>query len=222
MSSILPLRSEVDADGTGPRVVDLEGEDAEAVFNALASDTARTIYQTVYREAATASEIAERVGTSVQNVRYHVEKLQKAGLIDQVDTWYSSRGNEMSVYAATNGALIVSGDRSKSSQLRSVIEGFLGGLVALAMVSALAHWLVVEHFTEPVTVTTYPASDEPASGPVRQEYLAHGDSSPIHTVVAEIIVLPPGVLVFLGGLAVLLFATAVWAHRNGRYYTRPT
>jgi predicted transcriptional regulator len=43
----------------------------------------------------------------VQNVSYHVEKMETAGLITSVDTWYSSRGREMDVFAATSQPLVL-------------------------------------------------------------------------------------------------------------------
>jgi len=104
MSSILPIRSEPSTGDDEPRVVDLEGEDADAVFSALSSGTARQIVSSVHDDPKTQSEIADAIDTSVQNVRYHLDKLEDAGLVEVVDTWYSSRGNEMDVYAAADGA----------------------------------------------------------------------------------------------------------------------
>jgi len=44
MARLFPFRSETAAEEGHPRVVDLEGEDADAVFSALSSTTARRIY----------------------------------------------------------------------------------------------------------------------------------------------------------------------------------
>lgn len=224
MARILPLRSEVEVNTDEPRVVNLDGEEAEAVFNALSSDTSREIYRALYSEPATASEVAETVETSVQNARYHLDKLQEAGLIDQVDTWYSSRGNEMAVYAATSGALIVSGDRYKRSELRSMFETIMSSLAILAMFSVVAHYAILEYFTEPVSS---PDLENTASGESLDAYAnvdpdaytrgAEATPSPaeLDFVVAEVMTLPPGVLVFLGGLVVLgVVGTAYYLHQS--------
>lgn len=103
MARLFPFRSETPSQEGQPRVVDLEGEDADAVFSALSSTTARQIYARLDDEPGTPSDIADAIDSSIQNVRYHLENLEEAGLVEVVDTWYSSRGNEMSVYATTDG-----------------------------------------------------------------------------------------------------------------------
>ncbi len=145
MARLFPFRSEPDQTEGHPRIVDLEGEDADAVFSALSSTTARRIYARLEDEPGTPSDIADAVDSSIQNVRYHLEKLEDAGLIEVVDTWYSSRGNEMSVYAATDGPLIVTSDESTASRLREALSRFLGGIGILAGGSllvqyGLTHW----------------------------------------------------------------------------------
>ena len=135
MARLFPLRSEAPpSDGT-PRIVDLDDEDADAVFGALSSTTARRIYATLDEEPGTPSDVAESIDSSIQNVRYHLEKLEDAGLVDVVDTWYSSRGNEMSVYATANGPLIVTSDESRASQLKQAVSRYVGGIGILGAAS---------------------------------------------------------------------------------------
>jgi len=142
MSSLLPLRSEPTTGSQDPRVVDLEGEDAEQVFSALSSSTARRIVAELHEQPQTQSDVAERLDTTVQNVRYHLDKLEDAGLVEVVDTWYSSRGNEMKVYAPVDGALIVSGDEGTASRLRSAISRLVGGVTILGLASLLLQTLL--------------------------------------------------------------------------------
>ena len=137
MARLFPFRSEAPTTKGNPRIVGLEDEDADAVFSALSSTTARRIYAQISEEPGTPSDIAEAIDSSIQNVRYHLEKLEDAGLIEVVDTWYSSRGNEMSVYATADGPLIVTNDRSRAEKLREALSRFVGGLGALAGASAL-------------------------------------------------------------------------------------
>lgn len=198
MSQILPFRSEVEVSREAPKVVDLQGEESEAIFSALASETSRAIYRSLYDEPATASDLAERVDTSVQNVRYHLEKLQNAGLIDDVDTWYSSRGNEMTVYAATNEALIVAGDKYQQSELRSLFKSSAGAFGLLVGFSAIVHVLTLEHFTQEAFL---PGTHD-GSGVAPQDVQS-----------VEALLVEPGALVFLGGL-VLLAVYVAWSYRS--------
>ncbi|ELZ04203.1 ArsR/SmtB family transcription factor [Natrialba aegyptia] len=140
MARLFPRRSETPAQDGQPRIVDLEGEDADAVFSALSSTTARQIYSCLDGEPGTPSDIAEAIDSSIQNVRYHLENLEDAGLVEVVDTWYSSRGNEMSVYATTDGPLIVTSDESTGSRLKTALSRLIGGVGALAGGSLLVQY----------------------------------------------------------------------------------
>jgi len=142
MSSLLPLRSEPSTDEGEPRVVDLDGEEADEVFSALSSSTAREIVATLHEEPRTQSEISDALDTTVQNVRYHLDKLEDAGLVEVVDTWYSSRGNEMSVYAPADGALIVSNDEREASRIRTALSRLLGGVAVVGLASLVVQYVL--------------------------------------------------------------------------------
>lgn len=93
--------------------------DSDAVLDALSSNTARKVLATLHEEPGTASDLAETVDTSIQNVNHHLKQLQGAGLIDNVDTWYSTKGREMDVYAPANKPLVmVAGESGSEETLR--------------------------------------------------------------------------------------------------------
>ncbi|WP_248896268.1 ArsR/SmtB family transcription factor [Haloplanus halobius] len=89
------------------RVLSLTDDDAEQLIGSLSSETARSIVTALEARPATASELAESVSTSLQNVRHHLGNLEEAGLVDVADTRYSVKGREMTVYAATQDSLVV-------------------------------------------------------------------------------------------------------------------
>jgi predicted transcriptional regulator len=103
-SSLLPTREPVETDVDG-QFVSLD--DAGSVIDALASGTSRSIMSTLYESPRTASDVAEAVDTSMQNADYHLNKLRDAGLVEVVDTWYSSKGTEMDVYAPASDPLVM-------------------------------------------------------------------------------------------------------------------
>jgi DNA-binding transcriptional ArsR family regulator len=142
MSSLLPIRSEPSTGDDEPRVVDLDGEEADEVFSALSSSTAREIVAVLHDEPRTQSGIAEELDTTVQNVRYHLDKLENAGLVEVVDTWYSSRGNEMSVFAPADGALIVAGNDRQRSRIRTALSRLVGGVTVVGLASLLVQRLL--------------------------------------------------------------------------------
>lgn len=106
--------------------VDREGglvglEDPGTVFEVLSSSTARTILGALYRNPGPASDVATRVGTSLQNSTYHLNRLQDADLVNVVDTWYSAKGTEMNDYAPVNDPLVLFAGGSVSKQTVSRI-----------------------------------------------------------------------------------------------------
>ena len=139
MSSIFPLRDTVTRDGDRePRLVDLDEDTADEVFEALSSSTTRSIFLSLHQDPQTASDLAETTDTSVQNVQYHLGKLEDADLIDVVDTWYSERGTEMKVYAPKDDSLVLFAGRDKQSTLRSLLNRVAGIVTLLVPVSILA------------------------------------------------------------------------------------
>lgn len=194
MSRLLPLRTPVERENTEPRVLDIADEDADDVLAALSTDTARDVLAAAYDEPRPASELADAADTSLQNARYHLDKLADAGLVEVADTWYSERGTEMKVYAPTNGPVaVVAGENSRS--LRNRLRSLLGTVAAVALTSAVVQWLFTRGGERGGRVQT---ADAPSTG----------DPGPIQSLVTE-----PGLLFFAGGLAVLLVLW-VWAARR--------
>jgi len=135
MSRLLPFKSEATSTPDEPRVLDLGDEATDAALSALSSETARKILATVYEEPKTPPEIRDEVGTSLQNVHYHVEQLSDAELIERAGTGYSEKGTEMTVYGPANQAFVLfAGKEHDRSRLKSALSRLLGsvGLLALA------------------------------------------------------------------------------------------
>jgi DNA-binding transcriptional ArsR family regulator len=138
MAQMLPRRPSVER-GEGLRLEAIDDEAADQVFDALSSGTARSILAAVYDDPAPASELAEAADTSLQNARYHIEKLVDAELIEAADTWYSEQGREMTVYAPADESLVVvAGEPGRIASLRGALRQVVGAIGALAAGSVLA------------------------------------------------------------------------------------
>ncbi|MFB6159690.1 MAG: ArsR/SmtB family transcription factor [Haloferacaceae archaeon] len=107
MSSPFPLRPSIDHAPRSRVEIDLGDEETTAVLGALGSETARSILHAVADGPAPASELADEVDSSLQNVHYHLTKLRDAGLVTEAGTWYSAKGNEMDVYDLTSERVAV-------------------------------------------------------------------------------------------------------------------
>lgn len=179
----------------GVQTIDITGEKAEQTFQALSSQTSREVLELLYDNPSTPVELADELDTSPQNIHYHLRKLVATDLIESVDTVYSSRGTEMDVYAPTNEAFVLlSGEESKTTQIRTLLKRFLGGLGVLTIVSLLLQ-LILSMF----------GTREVASGP-------SPSTEPWFTS-SETLGLQPGLFLFVGGLVILLMAIW-WMYRD--------
>jgi DNA-binding transcriptional ArsR family regulator len=136
MSRLLPFKTQVEPDEGEPRVLSIDDDAADDVFSALSSQTARDILAALYEDPRTASDLAEAADTSLQNARYHLDNLQESGLVEVVDTWYSSRGTEMKVYAPSDASVVMfAGDDSTGPTLRQALGRLVGGVGVLSLAS---------------------------------------------------------------------------------------
>jgi len=209
MGSLFPLRNPVvsSAEET-PRLVDLDDDVADEVFEALSAATARELLAACYEEPATASELADEVDTSLQNARYHLDTLLEAGLVEVVDTWYSERGTEMKVYAPANESLVLFASNDGSA-LRDLLGRVLGATVLLGVLS-----LLVETFLGASDDAAYQSDGGGVS--IASEGADASTSTPIAEAARSGGLLDlaqhPGLVFFLGGALILalLVAWTVW------------
>jgi len=118
--SVFPIKGAVERPDRDPTVVQFD--DADEMFAVLASETARAVVSAVSEDPATASELADRLGSSIQNVTYHLDRLTDAGILTVVDFWYSSRGQEMDVYAL-DAPLVIRLDDGSTDENNESNEG---------------------------------------------------------------------------------------------------
>ena len=201
------LPSEVDAsaaDDPSPRVIGLDGDEADSLLSALSSGTARNVLTELHDDPDTPSALADRVDTSLQNVQYHLSNLADAGLVEVVDTVYSEKGREMKVFAPADRPLVmVAGGDTDAGELRTALTRLLGGVALLGVLSALVQaWL-----------RGLPFGSMSAGGGAGS---ADGVRVAAEATTAATAAggLPPGLVFFLGGLAVLLAGFAAWYVRR--------
>jgi DNA-binding transcriptional ArsR family regulator len=109
MSGLPPRKPPVETFDLEPRVLDVTDDaDAEMVA-ALSSDTARRTLSELYTEPATQSALADRVGTSIQNVCHHLDRLVATGLVTVIEQCCSENGYGMDVYAPANRTVFSGG-----------------------------------------------------------------------------------------------------------------
>jgi DNA-binding transcriptional ArsR family regulator len=154
MSRLLPFKSESTRKPDGARVLSLEDEATDEALSALSSETAREILSLVYEEPRTPPEIRDEIGSSLQNVHYHLENLEDAGLIRPAGSGYSEKGTEMTVYAPANEAVVLfAGEERDRSRLKTALSRLLGGVGVLAVAT-----LAIKRLSESTGLGSFGAS----------------------------------------------------------------
>jgi DNA-binding transcriptional ArsR family regulator len=201
MADLLPSRPDASVEAD-PRVIGLDSEDAGDLLSALSSETARAVLAALHDEPDTPANVADRVGTSLQNAQYHLGKLEDAGLIEVVDTVYSEKGREMSRYAPADRPLVVfPGPETERSGLERALKNLLGAVGVLGLASLLVQWYAGS--------LPFGARTGGADGGMET---MRTEAAP--TAADAAVGLPPGLLFFLGGLLALAVVGAVWYVRR--------
>jgi len=204
MGTLLPRRGERTETAEEPQVLGLDDEAADEAFAALSSETARRVLAMIYEEPATPTAIRDEIGTSLQNVHYHLEKLESADLIESAGTDYSAKGNEMTVYAPTNEALVlVAGEQEDQSLLKRAVARVLAGVGVVAG-GALAFGFAVQRF---FTETSMESGDGMGTMTVESADAASDAADPL--------LADPAVAFFLGG-AFVLAIVSLWLYARSR------
>jgi len=107
MASVFPHQPPVNHAPRKQMDVVVDRNEPTDVLQALSSESAQEILGILISEPRTASEIAKLVDKSVQSVSYHLDRLCEAELITPIETWYSEKGREMTVYALATEQLVV-------------------------------------------------------------------------------------------------------------------
>ncbi len=225
MVDILPSTPDADPDPE-PRVLGVDSDEAGETLAALSSDTAREMLREFHDEPATPSGVADRMDLSLQNAQYHIGNLEDAGLIESVDTVYSEKGREMTVYGPADAPLIVyAGTEDETTGLKAALSRLIGAVAALGIGSLL----VQSYFGElpfPIgqtgsgadsqgaeTTATEAATETEGGGISISQTTPEPTATPAADTVRaaeEAFALPPGLLFFFGGVTVLFGVAAVW------------
>ncbi len=215
--SLLPSRPDVEpAEDAGPRVVGVDDAEADDVLSALSSGTARRVLAELHDEPAPPSELADRVDTSLQNVQYHLDKLQSCGAVEVVDTAYSAKGREMDVFAPADQPLVVfAGGTEDESTLRTALSRLLGAIALLAAGSVLVQYLLsglpfLGGDGEPTAGGDGGGPSIAVNGGGTPTPQATPEPDLFRTAADGTAGLPPGLLFFAGGLFVLAVVVTVW------------
>ncbi|SFS36244.1 ArsR/SmtB family transcription factor [Halostagnicola kamekurae] len=150
MARLLPTRTDAAVERSdNPAVLSLDDAATRDVIEALSSETAYDIFRLLNETPATPSRIADQLDQSVQNVHYHLENLESAGVVEVTDTCYSEKGREMSVFVVSEDpTLLFLGTEDDRPSLKRAFKSFASLLgppaVLLAVGESISRFVTSE------------------------------------------------------------------------------
>ncbi|AZQ16159.1 transcriptional regulator [Halorubrum sp. PV6] len=150
MARLLPTQTDAAVERSDtPTVLSLDDDATREVIEALSSETAYDIFRLLNKTPATPSQIAEQLDQSVQNIHYHLENLEAAGVIEVTDTCYSEKGREMNVFVVSEDpTLLFLGTEDDRPGLKRAFKSFASLLgppsILLAAGESIAQFVTTE------------------------------------------------------------------------------
>jgi len=138
-------------DETHPDVLTIDDEKTDEVLSSVSSETARQILTSVHDAPKIPIDLAEELDTTTQNIRYHLENLEGAGLVEVTDVCYSEKGREMYVYEPSDApSMLVFGRETDGPRMRKVLTKVSSsvGPAAIAVVFIAKARFIFEWFSD--------------------------------------------------------------------------
>ena len=88
-------------------IISTDDEKIKSFGELLSSDSSRKILKLLYSDVMTANQIAQKTGTSLQLVRYHIKKLHDHGIVRVVKIEKNSKEHDMKYYTAARFAVVI-------------------------------------------------------------------------------------------------------------------
>ncbi len=176
-------------------------ERAQKIGKAISSQTANDILHILSQGSQTASDLTELLHIPMGTLKYHIDNLLEAGLVEIGETRYSIKGREVKVYRLKDQLVIVA---PKVTNIRSILLKYASLFVVVIMAS-LVMLAILPLFQAP-------GIPEPAAGFISQDATGGGGaemltkevSAPRAGPAADIRSAAPVLAFFMGGCMVLL------------------
>jgi len=181
-------------------------ERAQKIGKAIASQSANDILHALQEMPKTAGDLASALSMPMGTVKYHLENLLDAGLVEVRETRYSVKGRQIKVYGIKDQLLIVA---PKVQNIRSILLKYatLFGIIVLA---SLAGYAMLPIMTAPAGL----GGEDVARFQGEKAVGVMAEPAPAAGVLPQGPAPDPVLAFFLGGCLVLLillvYEVAVW------------
>ena len=186
-------------------------ERAQKIGKAIASQTANDILHMLSQGQKTASDLTELLNIPMGTLKYHIDNLLEAGLVEIAEMRYSVKGREVKVYRLKDQLVIVA---PKMTNIRSILLKY-ASLFAIVIVASMAMLAILPLFQAPPDLVSAPAFSEDGGGGGG----IMAGKAPRAEPVAEARAVAPVLAFFMGGCMVvlLLFLYEAYTWQKSKY-----
>lgn len=107
----------------------------------LTSDSGRTILRMLLLESMTANQLAQNTGISLQLVKYHINKMEKLGIIRVSKIEKNSKSHDMKYYIAEKFAIMILPQTEMEKAKNAVKKIYKIGAIGIA---AALSWFAIQ------------------------------------------------------------------------------
>ncbi|OPX69252.1 MAG: Helix-turn-helix domain protein [Methanoregulaceae archaeon PtaB.Bin056] len=181
-------------------------ERAQKIGKAIASQSANDILHALQERPKTAGDLASALSMPMGTVKYHLENLLDAGLLEVRETRYSVKGRQIKVYGIKDQLLIVA---PRVQNIRSILLKYatLFGIIVLASIAGYAMLPIM-------TAPPGRGGEDLAAFQGEKAVGIMSEPSPAAGVLQQGIAPDPILAFFIGGCLVivllLIYEVAVW------------
>ncbi len=101
--------------------ISIDDENIEKVGKLLTYETSRNILKLLFSEILSAHEISQKIGISLQNVIYHIQRMQDIGIVKIARIKKNTKSQDMKCYTASKFAIVIvpasAYDKTRNSKL---------------------------------------------------------------------------------------------------------
>jgi len=188
-------------------------ERAQKIGKAIASQTANDILHILSEGQKTASDLTGFLNIPMGTLKYHIDNLLEAGLVEIAETRYSVKGREVKVYRLKDQLVIVA---PKMTNIRSILLKY-ASLFAIVIVASIAMLAILPLFQAPPDMVSAPAFSQDGGGGGGTRIMA--EKAPLAEPVAGMQAVAPVLAFFMGGCMVvlLLFLYEAYKWQKNKY-----
>ncbi len=121
-------------------LLSLDEDESQEVAQAVTNKTSRKILSFLAeKDSATLSVISKELNLAISTVQYHIDGLQKAGIVEWDKYHYSSKGKEVKHYKLVNQFIVIA-PKKKKEGLMEALKGIFPAFILSIGVTALIYF----------------------------------------------------------------------------------